>query len=147
MQVHWGQVCMTSYPYCPMWTTDRHTGQKQEGIHTHKHTMKPTHIHTGTLTHIPECYQYTGILVALKAGARPWEIHSTCNKQSKTNKRIGWRGWGWERVRLKKADWLGICLKEEVRAAWCLSNRRAIWRGKKRREVKKRKAGRTIEQL
>lgn len=38
-------------------------------------------------------------------------------------------------------------MKEKVRATLCLSNHRAIQRGKKGRKVKKRKAGRPIEEL
>lgn len=115
-------------PKVDYWQTDR---QEHEGIHTGKHALK--HTHRGTLTHIPECYQYTGMLVATESRGTVLR-HSLNMQQAIPNKQENW----WERVGVRasekeKKDWLGICLKERVKPSQCLSNSRAI-EGKWRKE-------------
>lgn len=54
---------ISSLPKVDYWQT----GQSTTDYITHMHKHSPKH----TRIHIPQCYQYTGMLVAMKAGARP----------------------------------------------------------------------------
>lgn len=75
--------------------------------------------------------------------------HSLNIQQPFLNKQPNWTeslGVG-ERVKKGKADGPAICLKEKVTAPLCSSDRRAIQQEEKGKVVKKRKAGRPLEQL
>lgn len=80
--MHWGQDCVTSYPYYPRWTTDRQA--RAWLCYTHAQVCtENTHIHTHARAHAhtPQCYQYTGMLVAKKAehGLKTFTQHATSN--------------------------------------------------------------------
>lgn len=138
MQVHWGQVCVTSYPYCPRWTTDRQTGRS---IKAYTHTRKHALIHTQALFHT---YQS---VINIQACLWHWKQghgletltqHATSNP--KQTRDLDGEGGGESESEKEKADWLGICLKEKVRATRCLSNCRAIQRGEKKKGSEEKKS-------
>lgn len=118
------------------WQTDTHTG---------KHALK--HTETGTLTHIPECYQYNRHACGTESRGMALR-HSLNMQQAILNKQENWMERVGVRARVKKkeTDWLGICLKEKVRATQCLSDWGSAERGKKKgsEEKKSRQAYRSF---
>lgn len=111
MQVHWGHVCVTSYPYYPRRTTDR---------------QQHTNARPATLTHSTVSSTYRQACGTESQGTAL--KHSLNSQQAILNiqnwkKKMGVRlKWG------KKPDWLGICLKGKVTTTWCLYKHRVIWK-------------------
>lgn len=127
-------------PNVDYWQTDR---QEYGRTHTHSHTHshRPSYTHTRVLSIYRHACGTESRGMALRHSLNMQQ--AIPNKQENWMERVGARA----TARKKKADWLGIFLKEKVRATLCPSNRRAIRRGKKRREVKKREAASSLEQL
>lgn len=122
MQVHWGHVCVTSYPYYPRRTTDR---------------QKYTNARPATLTHSTvSTYRQ-----ACSTESQGTALKHSLNIQQATLNIQNWKEKTGVRLkRGKKADWLGICLKGKVTTTWCLykqSDMEASHEVKKKRELKK----------
>lgn len=109
-------------PNVDYWQTDR-----QEHGRTHTHSHRPSYTHTRVLSIYRHACGTESRGTALRHSLNMQQ--AILNKQENWMERVGARA----TARKKKADWLGIFLKEKVRATLCPSNRRAIRRGEKKK--------------